>query len=179
MIPHGRVCVGGRQAHTPISPQPPSEVAEHVADHGANGPEVVVAVGGSTTEESRRWAQQWYGLVVGVAWRIPALSPPGWLSILRPSYTLGVFAARRSAQTPGGVSSVTGDEATHKSALSREYRDGHDTASKRGGKGDSPSSGAAGLHHTARFASVARTRQLRGSSGNHRRRQAIHSCPCM
>ena len=52
----------GCQAHTPISPQPPSEVAEHVADHGANGPEVVVAVGGSTTEEmgpavvrSRRW----------------------------------------------------------------------------------------------------------------------------
>ena len=176
MYVYGHVCVGGCQAHTPISPQPPSEVAEHVADHGANGPEVVLAAG---VAPSRRWAQQWYGLVVGVAWRIPALSPPGWLSILRPSYTLEVFAARRSAQTPRGVPSVTGDAATHKSALSREYRDGHDTTSKRGGKGDSPSSGAAGLHHTARFASVARTRQLRGSSGNHRRRQAIHPCPCM
>ena len=96
------------------------------------GPEVVLAVG---VAPSRRWAEQWYGLVVGVAWRIPALSPPGWLSILRPSYTLEVFAARRSAQTPRGVPSVTGDAATHKSALSREYRDGHDTTSERGGKG--------------------------------------------
>ena len=165
--------LSGPHPHQPAATQ---EAAGHVADHGANGPEVVLAVG---VAPSRRWAQQWYGLVVGVAWRIPALSPPGWLSILRPSYTLEVFAARRSAQTPRGVPSVTGDAATHKSALSREYRDGHDTTSKRGGKGDSPSSGAAGLHHTARFASVARTRQLRGSSGNHRRRQAIHSCPCM
>ena len=140
------------------------------------GPEVVLAVG---VAPSRRWAQQWYGLVVGVAWSLPAMSPLGWLAILRPSYTLEVFAARRSAQTPRGVSSVTGDEAAHKSAPSREHRDGHDRTSKRGGKGDSPSSGAAGLHHTARFASVARTRQLRGSSGNHRRRQAIHSCPSM
>ena len=165
--------LSGPHLHQPAATQ---EAAGHVADHGANGPEVVLAVG---VAPSRRWAQQWYGLVVGVAWRIPALSPPGWLSILRPSYTLEVFAARRSAQTPRGVSSVTGDEAAHKSAPSREHRDGHDTTSKRGGKGDSPSSGAAGLHHTARFASVARTRQLRGSSGNHRRRQAIHSCPCM
>ena len=165
--------LSGPHLHQPAATQ---EAAGHVADHGANGPEVVLAAGAAP---SRRWAQQWYGLVVGVAWRIPALSPPGWLSILRPSYTLEVFAARRSAQTPRGVPSVTGDAATHKSALSREYRDGHDTTSKRGGKGDSPSSGAAGLHHTARFASVARTRQLRGSSGNHRRRQAIHSCPCM
>ena len=98
-----------------------------MADHGANGPEVVLAVG---VAPSRRWAQQWYGPVVGVAWRIPALSPPGWLSILRPSYTLEVFAARRSAQTPGGVPSVTGDAATHESAPSREYRGGHDTASR-------------------------------------------------
>ena len=73
-----------------------------LADHGANGPEVVLAVG---VVPSRRWAEQWYGLVVGVAWRIPALSPPGWLSILRPSYTLEVFAARRSAQTDRGLSS--------------------------------------------------------------------------
>ena len=51
MIPPGHVCVGGCQAHTAISPQPPSEVAEHVTDHGANGPEVVVAVGGRTIEE--------------------------------------------------------------------------------------------------------------------------------
>ena len=165
--------LSGPHLHQPAATQ---EAAEHVADHGANGPEVVLAAG---VAPSRRWAQQWYGLVVGVAWRIPALSPPGWLSILRPSYTLEVFAARRSAQTPRGVPSVTGDAASHKSALSREYRDGHDTTSKRGGKGDSPSSGAAGLHHTARFASVARTRQLRDSSGNHWRRQAIHSCPCM
>ena len=165
--------LSGPHLHQPAATQ---EVAGHVADHGANGPEVVLAAG---VAPSRRWAQQWYGLVVGVAWRIPALSPPGWLSILRPSYTLEVFAARRSAQTPRGVPSVTGDAATHKSALSREYRDGHDTTSKRGGKGDSPSSGAAGLHHTARFASVARTRQLRGSSGNHRRRQAIHPCSRM
>ena len=64
MIPPGHVCVGGCQAHTPISLQPPSEVAEHVADHGANGPEVVLAAG---VAPSRRWAQQWYGLVVGVA----------------------------------------------------------------------------------------------------------------
>ena len=35
-----------------------------LADHGANGPEVVLAVG---VAPSRRWAQQWYGLVVGVA----------------------------------------------------------------------------------------------------------------
>ena len=92
-----------------------------MADHGANGPEVVLAAG---VAPSRRWAQQWYGLVVGVAWRIPALSPPGWLSILCPSYTLEVFAARRSAQTPRGVSSVTGDEAAHKSAPSREHQTG-------------------------------------------------------
>ena len=105
--------LSGPHLHQPAATQ---EVAGHVADHGANGPEVVLAGGAP----SRRWAQQWYGLVVGVAWRIPALSPPGWLSILRPSYTLEVFAARRSAQTPRGVSSVTGDAATHKSALSRE-----------------------------------------------------------
>ena len=87
---------------------------------------------------------------------------------------------RRSLRpNPKGCAVCVRDAATHKSALSREYRDGHGTTSKRGGKGDSPSSGAAGLHHTARFASVARPRQLRGSSGNRRRRQAIHSCPCM
>ena len=86
-----------------------------MADHGANGPEVVLAVG---LAPPRRWAQQWYGLVVGVAWSLPAMSPLGWLAILRPSYTLEVFAARRSAQTPRGVSSVTGDAATHKSAPS-------------------------------------------------------------
>ena len=140
-----------------------------MADHGANGPEVVLAVG---VAPSRRWAQQWHGLVVGVAWRVPALSPPGWLSILRPSYTLEVFAARRSAQTPRGVSSVTGDAATHKSAPSREYRDGHDTTSSRGGNGDSPSSGAAGKHLAARWTSVARTRPYKttrrraGTSGS-------------
>ena len=107
------------------------------------------------------------------------MSPLGWLGSIRLSYTLEVFAARRSAQTPRGVSSVAGDATTHKSAPSREHQDGRETTNKRGRKGDSPSSGAAGLHHTARFASVARTRQLRGSSGNHRRRQATHSCPCM
>ena len=77
MIPHGRVRLGGCQAHTSISPQPPSEVAEHVADHGANGPEVVLAAG---VAPSRRWAQQWYGLVVGVAWssarHIDQMCPP-------------------------------------------------------------------------------------------------------
>ena len=121
--------LSGPHLHQPAATQ---EAAGHVADHGANGPEVVLAVG---VAPSRRWAQQWYGLVVGVAWSLPAMSPLGWLAILRPSYTLEVFAARRSAQTPRGVSSVTGDAATHKSALSREYRDGHDTTSKRGGKG--------------------------------------------
>ena len=35
-----------------------------LADHGTSGPEVVLAVG---VAPSRRWAQQWYGLVVGVA----------------------------------------------------------------------------------------------------------------
>ena len=124
--------LSGPHLHQPAATQ---EAAGHVADHGANGPEVVLAAG---VAPSRRWAQQWYGLVVGVAWRIPALSPPGWLSILRPSYTLEVFAARRSAQTPRGVPSVTGDAATHKSALSREYRDGHDTANRRGGRGGLP-----------------------------------------
>ena len=90
-------------------------------------------------------------VTVGPPWPLGALCRP----ILRPSYTLEVFAARRSAQTPRGVPSVTGDAATHKSALSREYRDGHDTTSKRGGKGDSPSSGAAGEDHAARWTSVA------------------------
>ena len=175
MYVYGHVCVGA------VRPTPPS-----ARSHPARWLNMWLTMGQTALRwwkrlglPSRRWAQQWYGLVVGVAWRIPALSPPGWLSILRPSYTLEVFAAHRSAQTPRGVSSVTRDAATHKSALSREYRDGHDTTSKRGGKGDSPSSGAAGLHHTARFASVARTRQLRGSSGNRRRRQATRSCPCM
>ena len=100
----------GPHLHQPAATQ---EAAGHVADHGANGPEVVLAAG---VAPSRRRAQQWYGLVVGVAWSLSAMSPPGWLSMLRPSYTLEVFAARRSAQTPRGVSSVTGDAATHKSA---------------------------------------------------------------
>ena len=55
--------VYGCQAHTPISLQSPSAVAEHVAGNGANGPEVVLA----GVAPSRRWAQQWYGPVVGVA----------------------------------------------------------------------------------------------------------------
>ena len=47
------------------------EATGHVADHGANGPEVVGAA------PSRRWAYLRYGLVVGVAWRLPAMSPLG------------------------------------------------------------------------------------------------------
>ena len=144
--------LSGLHLHQPAATQ---EAAGHVADHGANGPEVVLAAGGAP---SRRWAQQWYGLVVGVAWRIPALSPPGWLGILRPSYTLEVFAARCSTQTPWGAPSVTGDAVTTKSAPSRKHRDGRDTTNKRGRKGDSPSSGAAGEDHAARRTSVARTR---------------------
>ena len=35
-----------------------------LADHGTSGPEVVLAVG---VAPSRRWAEQWYGLVVAVA----------------------------------------------------------------------------------------------------------------
>ena len=147
-----------------------------LADHGTSGPEVVLAVG---VAPSRRWAQQWSGLVAGVAWRIPASPPPGWLGILRPSYTLEVFAARRSAQTRRGVSSVTGDAVTTKSAPSRKHRDGRDTTNKRGRKGDSPSSGAAGELHVAGRTSVAWARYPRASSGNHRRRHAIHPCPCM
>ena len=54
--------LSGLHLHQPAATQ---EAAGHVADHGANGPEVVLAVG---VAPSRRWAQQWYGLVVGVAW---------------------------------------------------------------------------------------------------------------
>ena len=53
--------LSGPHLHQPAATQ---EVAGHVADHGANGPEVVLAAG---VAPSRRWAQQWYGLVVGVA----------------------------------------------------------------------------------------------------------------
>ena len=122
--------LSGPHLHQPAATQ---EVAGHVADHGANGPEVVLAAG---VAPSRRWAQQWYGLVVGVAWRMPALSPPGWLSILRPSYTLEVFAARRSAQTPRGVSSVTG-EGRGSPASSRKHQNGRDMINKQGRKGTS------------------------------------------
>ena len=52
--------LSGPHLHQPAATQ---EVAGHVADHGANGPEVVLAVG---VAPSRRWAQQWYGLVVGM-----------------------------------------------------------------------------------------------------------------
>ena len=72
------------------------------------------------------------------------------LGSIRPSYTLEVFAARCSTQTPWGVPSVTGDAVTTKSAPSRKHRDGRDTTNKRGRKGDSPSSGAAGEDYAAR-----------------------------
>ena len=90
--------LSGPHLHQPAATQ---EAAGHVADHGANGPEVALAVG---VAPSMRWAQQWYGLVVGVAWSLPAMLLLGWLAILRPSYTLEVFAARRSAQTPNSFS---------------------------------------------------------------------------
>ena len=46
-----------------------------LADHGANGPEVVLAVG---VAPSRGWAQLRYVHDVGLAWRLPAMSPLGW-----------------------------------------------------------------------------------------------------
>ena len=89
------------------------------------------------------------------------------LGSLRPSYTLEVFAARRSTQTPWGVPSVTGDAATNKSAPSRKHRDGRDTTSKRGRKGDSPSSGAAGgaIHDEAAQRKCLCVRRLAGGPG--------------
>ena len=96
-----------------------------MADHGANGPEVVVAVGGSTTEE---------------------MGP----SAVRSRCWSEVFAARCSTQTPWDVPPVTGDTATNKRGPSRRHRTGRDTTSKQGRKGDSPSSGAADEHHAAR-----------------------------
>ena len=132
-----------------------------MADHGANGPEVVLAVGAAP---SREWARLRYGLVVGVAWRLPAMSPLGWLGSIRPSYTLEVFAARRSSQTPWGVPPVTGDAATNKPGPNRKHRNGRDTTSNQGRKGDSSSSGAAGEHHAARRTSVAWTRPLQAST---------------
>ena len=53
---------------------------------------------------------------------------------------------------------VTGVTATNKPGPSREHRNVRDTISRQGRKGDSPSSGAAGEHHTARWTSVAWTR---------------------
>ena len=52
--------LSGPHPHQPAATQ---EAAEHVADHRANGPEVVLAVGAAP---SRRWAHLRYGLVVGV-----------------------------------------------------------------------------------------------------------------
>ena len=57
--------VQGCEYVTSISPQPPRRrLFMWLADHGASGPEVVLAVG---VAPSRRWAEQWYGLVVAVA----------------------------------------------------------------------------------------------------------------
>ena len=50
---------------TSISPQlPRRRLFMWLADHRTSGPEVVLAVG---VAPSRRWAEQWYGLVVAVA----------------------------------------------------------------------------------------------------------------
>ena len=54
-----------------------------LADHGTSGPEVVLAVG---VAPSRRWAEQWYGLVVAVA---PSCSPHAVL----PAVVLAVVLA--------------------------------------------------------------------------------------
>ena len=48
-----------------------------LADHGTSGPEVVLAVG---VAPSRRWAEQWYGLVVAVAPCSVAGCGPGCVS---------------------------------------------------------------------------------------------------
>ena len=70
-----RTCTSrGLPGPHPHQPAATHEAAEHVADHGANGPEVVLAVG---VAPPRRWAHLRYGLVVGVAWRLPAMSPLG------------------------------------------------------------------------------------------------------
>ena len=148
-----------------------------MADHGAKGPEVVVAVGGQHHRGDGPSSGTVSSLVLHGVY--PQCRRSAGLASIRRSYTLEVFAARCSTQTPWGVPPVTGGTATNKPGPSREHRNGRDTTSKQGRKGDSPSSGAAGEHHAARRAPVAWTRYPRGSPGNHRRRQAIHSCSCM
>ena len=68
-----------------------------LADHGTSGPEVVLAVG---VAPSRRWAEQWYGLVVAVAPCSVAGCGPGCVSpssphALLPAVALAVYRLAR------------------------------------------------------------------------------------
>ena len=78
--------LSGPHLHQPAATQ---EAAGHVADHGANGPEVVLAVG---VAPSRRWAEQWYGLVVAVAPCSVAGCGPGCVSPCSPHALLPAVA---------------------------------------------------------------------------------------
>ena len=95
----------------------------------------------TTGPTALRWCQRWRqhhrgdGPICGTASllvlhggypRCRRLAGLGRLGSIRPSYTLEVFAARCSTQTPWGVPSVTGDAVTPKSAPSRKHRDGRD-----------------------------------------------------
>ena len=79
----------GPSAHTPISLQPPGRRLDH-ADHGANGPEVVLHTVSSLGLHGLVRAAHQAILRCRRSVRL------GSLGSIRPSYTLGVFAARLS-----------------------------------------------------------------------------------
>ena len=69
-----------------------------LADHGTSGPEVVLAVG---VAPSRRWAEQWYGLVVAVAPCSVAGCGPGCVSPSSPlSAVLDLLGLVRTSANP-------------------------------------------------------------------------------